>query len=275
MGLLIAIEGDDYVGKTTVAVPGLRATLSDCGFPVLVSREPGGSPEAEQIRQEIFTKAHDGTSSQEELARLFNKARRIHLEQVIKPFLGERKEKQGVVILDRYLDSTRVYQGLEGKLPLDTIYELEKEFVGGYFPDLTFILYFPKEKMKKMMQIRQQLAEEELGSEHRDKTVWDDSALEVHEKRQEYYLQLEELAKKHGEKRYFNFIDATLSPFEIIQKLTVRTGEFLNGSDALTLPSNFITAVTNSLNKLRASLFYIQLERQWKKQQVMMEKQGV
>jgi dTMP kinase len=274
MGLLIAIEGDDYVGKTTVAVPGLRATLSDCGFPVLVSREPGGSPEAEQIRQEIFTKAQ-GETSQEELARLFNKARRIHLEQVIKPFLGEQKEKQGVVILDRYMDSTRVYQGLEGKLPMETIYELEKEFVGGYFPDLTFILYFPKEKMRKMMQIRQQLAEEELGSEHRDKTVWDESTIEVHEKRQEYYLQLEELAKKHGERRYFNFIDASLSPFEIIQKLTVRTGEFLNGSEALALPNNFISAVTNSLNKLRASLFFIQLERQWKKQQALLEKQGV
>lgn len=274
MGLLIAIEGDDYVGKTTVAVPGLRATLSDCGFPVLVSREPGGSPEAEQIRQEIFTKAQ-GETSQEELARLFNRARAIHLQQVIKPFLGERKEKQGVVILDRYLDSTRVYQGMEGKLPMETIYELEKEFVDGFFPDITFVLYFPKEKLRQLMSIRQQLAAEEMGSDHRDKTVWDDSAMEIHEKRQEYYLKLEELAKKHGEKRVIHFIDASLSPFEIIQKLTVRTGEYLNGSTALNLPVNFISAVTNSLNKLRASLFYIQLERQWKKQQVLLEKQGV
>lgn len=194
MGLLITVEGGDFVGKTSLAVPGLHAVLTDCGFPVITSREPGGSPEGEEIRNQIFARVKED-APQIELAKLFNKARRLHLEQVIIPFLGAKKEKHGVVILDRYLDSTRVYQGLEGRLPLKKIYALEDEFVDGFLPDITFVLYFPEAHIKELIQIRKKLSEnEKVKTQHaRAHTPWDEASLEEYKKRQEYHWKLQEL----------------------------------------------------------------------------------
>ncbi|MCX7996903.1 MAG: dTMP kinase [Patescibacteria group bacterium] len=264
MGLLITIEGGEYVGKTTLAIPGLLSLLESCGIPVLSSREPGGTPEGERIRNEIFRKVADG-ANEKELAILFNKARRIHLDTVIIPFLGKHKEKNAVVLLDRYLDSTRVYQGLEGKLGLETIYELEREFVDGYLPDLTFILYFPDTMIEKLITARRMITSPVSGD--RSHTAWDDVPPATHRKRQEWYLSLAELAKKNGETRVFELVDASLPPGTVIGQIARKTLQYIMSHSCLNIPRNFTSCFEDALNAFRASPLHIKLDRQWKRQQ--------
>ncbi len=139
MGLLITVEGGEFTGKSSLVIPTLYNILNRCGYETLKSREPGGTSRGEQIRQKIFDRLKEG-ASQEELARLFNESRLIHLEEVIKPFLGQKKENNRVVVLDRYIDSTIVHQGLEGCASLKELKNLEQQTIGNYDPDLTFLL---------------------------------------------------------------------------------------------------------------------------------------
>lgn len=260
MGLLITIEGGEFVGKSAVGVPGLEWVLREAGYDVRSSREPGGSPEAEAIRNEIFAKAEQKTTP-DELALLFNKARRIHLEQVIKPFLGKHKEKDGIMILDRYLDSTRVYQGLEGRLPMERIYELEAEFVDDYLPDITFILYFPPDHFNALLKARQQLVETSRN-DHRSITTWDEMDADKQRTRQEYYFRIEELAKKRNEKRYFYPIDASRSPLEVVGGMITKVKPLL--------PDSSHHDISGAFKKLEDAPVLMFQQRQWKKQQQLL-----
>lgn len=210
MGLFITVEGGEYTGKTSVVVPGLARFFKKKGIPVLVSREPGGTPKAEAIRQTIFQKMAEGVP-QDKLAALFMQARQNHLKEKVVPFLGEKKERRGVVILDRFIDSTRVYQGLEGGVALDKIRALEKKYVGGYFPDITIILYFPDDVFSKVLNTRMRKT--------RQTTAWDNHALEIQRQRQKYYLTLPELAKQWGEERLFIPIDASKTKEAVSSKV--------------------------------------------------------
>lgn len=263
MGLLITIEGGEFVGKTSVALPGLHKILEDCGLRVLSSREPGGTPAGEKIREEIFQKAARGASA-DEMALLFNKARRIHLDTVIKPFLGEKKEKDAIVLLDRYLDSTRVYQGLESALGLETVYRYEREFVEGYLPDLTFVLFFPEEIIDKMIAVRRKLAAEESGT--RANTSWDEVSIDEHRMRQQRYLSLAAIAKDRGEQRQFRHIDASRQPLAVITDMAKHTRDAILSS-GMALPPGFGARFQSALSGLGASPLYTHLERQWKRQQ--------
>jgi len=209
MGLFITIEGGEYTGKTSVVIPGLTSKLKELGITVETSREPGGTVEAEKIRAEIFRKSASGAKASE-LAELFNIARKLHLHEKIIPFLGKKKEESRVLILDRYLDSTRVYQGLEGGVPLETIYKLEDSYIDNYFPDLTLILYFPLDRFDDVFEKRTQT--------EREKTTWDSDSLDKHKKRQEFYLQLPQIAKSQGENRSFLLIDASKDKNEVVDE---------------------------------------------------------
>ncbi|MDO8497489.1 MAG: dTMP kinase [bacterium] len=215
MGLLITVEGGEYVGKTSVAVPGLKLLLEKAGVEVLTSREPGGTAAGEEMRQLIFQKHKDGAPP-EELALLFNKARKVHLESTVIPFLGKKKEKHTIVILDRYLDSTRIYQGLLEKVPMEHIHALEKEYVQNYLPDLTFILYFPETLFAKTFLNRKHKTEE---SGERHANTWDEEKLATHLKRQQLYLQLPEVAEKWHEKRSFASINASQRPIDVVSEM--------------------------------------------------------
>lgn len=230
MGYLITIEGGEYVGKTSVAIPAVVSFFKKSGFNTITSREPGGTPQGEAIRAEIFSKLEKGASPLQ-LAKLFNKARKIHINEVIIPHLGKYKEKNAVVILDRYLDSTRVYQGLEGGVNLDLIHKLEEKYVGSYFPDLTIILYFPERVFEKTLTARMK---NDKGT--RDHTGWDKSQIADHLKRQQNYLSLPALAKKRKEYRQFIIVDASNSQQEVAKscidscKALLPTSEVGNGS---------------------------------------------
>lgn len=138
-GKFITFEGGEGTGKSTQA-PLLAKRLSGIGIGVLLTREPGGSPGAEIIRHVLLSGAAKRLGLNAE-ALLFAAARADHLDTVIKPALRSGKW----VVCDRFIDSTRAYQGIVGNVGLPFIKGLEKLTVGDSKPDLTFILDLPAE----------------------------------------------------------------------------------------------------------------------------------
>jgi dTMP kinase len=135
-GFFISFEGIDGSGKSTQARL-LQDMLRAQGRPVHLSREPGGSPGAEDIRALVLNGAGDRWSPDCELL-LFTAARRDHLEKTIRPRLAAGE----VVICDRFADSTRVYQGItRGNLraKVDQLHDL----MIGIEPDLTVLIDLP------------------------------------------------------------------------------------------------------------------------------------
>jgi len=105
-GLFITFEGIDGSGKSTQAKI-LVERLQGHGFEVIHTREPGGSPGAEEIRALVLEGDPDRWSAETEIL-LFTAARRDHLEKIIQPALNSGK----IVVCDRFADSTRMYQGI-------------------------------------------------------------------------------------------------------------------------------------------------------------------
>ena len=132
-GLFISLEGIDGSGKSTQAQL-LAEALRQAGHDVLLTREPGGSPGAEEIRALVLQGDPDRWSAETEIL-LFTAARRDHMERVIQPAL----EAGQIVICDRFADSTRMYQGLSrGDLRklVDDLHDL----MIGREPDLTVLI---------------------------------------------------------------------------------------------------------------------------------------
>jgi dTMP kinase len=138
-GSFITFEGGEGAGKSTQAAT-LAKKLATMGIGIVVTREPGGSPGAEIIRHVVLSGAAKPLGAEVETI-LFAAARADHLETLIKPSLAASKW----VICDRFLDSTRVYQGVLGHVDRPFIKGLEKVTVGDTLPDLTFILDVPAE----------------------------------------------------------------------------------------------------------------------------------
>jgi dTMP kinase len=133
-GKFITFEGGEGAGKSTQAGL-LAARLKALGIEVVLTREPGGSAGAEIIRHVILSGAAKPLGPEVE-AVLFAAARADHLDQVIRPAL----ERGSWVVCDRFVDSTRVYQGALGKVDPRILRGLERVTVGDAVPDLTVIL---------------------------------------------------------------------------------------------------------------------------------------
>jgi dTMP kinase len=134
-GYFITLEGGEGVGKSTL-IKGIVSWLNSRSIKALQTREPGGTPIANEIRR-IFKDppAGDEITSETE-ALLVSAARSQHVSKVIQPAL-----KNGQwVISDRFADSTRVYQGLFGGVPMNELENLIKFSTGGLEPHLTFLL---------------------------------------------------------------------------------------------------------------------------------------
>jgi dTMP kinase len=136
-GRFITLEGGEGAGKSTQAQM-LAAHLQSIGLHVLLTREPGGSPGAEIIRQVLLTGAAKPLGAETE-AVLFAAAREDHVKWAIEPALAAGKW----VVCDRFADSTRVYQGALGKVDARFIKGLERVSIGDLAPDITLILDLP------------------------------------------------------------------------------------------------------------------------------------
>lgn len=132
-GRFITFEGIDGSGKSTQARR-LAETLDAQGNDVVLTREPGGSPGAEEIRRLVLEGDPDRWSAETEIL-LFTAARRDHLERTIEPALAAGK----IVICDRFADSTRMYQGLSRGDQRDLVDKLHTLMIGRE-PDLTILI---------------------------------------------------------------------------------------------------------------------------------------
>lgn len=133
-GKFITFEGGEGVGKST-QVKILAEKLSDKGIDVVLTREPGGSDGAEEIRALLVKGGTDKWQPMTE-ALLHNAARAEHLEKTVKPALKAGKW----VISDRYADSTIAYQGYGQGVKIKTLLDLHNLSTGDFWPDLTIIL---------------------------------------------------------------------------------------------------------------------------------------
>jgi len=138
-GRFITFEGGEGTGKSTHAAQ-LAQRLGSLGIGVVLTREPGGSPGAEAIRHVLLSGVTKPLGSAAE-AILFAAARDDHVRHTIEPALA----RGSWVVCDRFIDSTRVYQGTLGHLDPKLISALERLTVGELRPDLTFILDVPAE----------------------------------------------------------------------------------------------------------------------------------
>jgi dTMP kinase len=138
-GLFITLEGPEGAGKSTNREY-LAERLRAEGIEVLLTREPGGTPLAERIREVLLTPGDEVMNADTELLLVFA-ARAQHLAEVIRPALAK-----GVVVLcDRFTDSTYAYQGGGRGLSLERITTLETFVQGDLRPDLTLVFDLPVE----------------------------------------------------------------------------------------------------------------------------------
>lgn len=133
-GRFITLEGGEGTGKST-QVRLLAGGLSERGRPAIATREPGGAPGAEEIRNLLVTGTTDRWSPTAELL-MMNAARDDHLRNTIRPAL----DNGTWVVCDRFADSSRAYQGIVGGVDLRLVDAVERAVVGDTVPDLTIVL---------------------------------------------------------------------------------------------------------------------------------------
>ncbi|TLG71574.1 dTMP kinase [Methylocystis sp. B8] len=137
IGRFITFEGGEGVGKST-QLARLAEHLRECGFEVVTTREPGGTPKAERLRNFLLSGRAAPLGPLAEAA-LFSAARADHVESLIAPALN----RGAWVLCDRFADSTRAYQGARGGVDAKTLALLERAAVGETRPDLTIVLDLP------------------------------------------------------------------------------------------------------------------------------------
>ena len=138
-GLFITFEGTDGAGKTT-QIQRLSTDLRRTGYDVCLTREPGGTPISEQIRDMLLNPDHGEMAATTELL-LYAASRAQHVSEVIRPALEVGK----IVISSRFADAMVVYQGYGRGLDLERIHHLNRIATDGLTPDVTFVLDLPVE----------------------------------------------------------------------------------------------------------------------------------
>jgi dTMP kinase len=133
-GMFISLEGSEGVGKST-SLNYIKQYIESLGHRVVVTREPGGTPLAEEIRELLLSKRDESVEINTELLLMFA-ARCQHVEQVIKPALN----KGHWVICDRFVDASYAYQGGGRGISVEKIKALDEWCLQGFSPDLTILL---------------------------------------------------------------------------------------------------------------------------------------
>jgi len=205
-GVFITLEGPDGCGKTC-QIPDLVKYLHKNGYEVVSTREPGGTPISEQIRDVIMSMSNKGMHPRTEIL-LFQAARAQHVEQVIRPALADGK----IVVCDRFTDSTLAYQGYGHQTDLSNLRLIVDFATAKLRPDLTIYLDLD--------------AEEGLRRRQKGGGEWnrlDDYDLDFHRRVREGYLKLIE----QDPSRWF-LIDARQSINDIQRQIRKIVLDYLN-----------------------------------------------
>ena len=192
--MFITFEGGEGSGKTS-AMNYIEETLKSLGYEIVRTREPGGTPIAEEIRNVILDRSHTAMDGRTE-ALLYAASRRQHLVEKIWPALKEGK----IVLCDRYLDSSLAYQGGARGIGIENVLEVNMFATEGTFPDLTLLFDItPEQGLERI-------------NKNKDREVnrLDLEKLEFHHKVRENFLFL---ANKYKER--FVIVDASKSVKEV------------------------------------------------------------
>ena len=193
--MFITIEGTEGSGKTTVAKE-LAKLLKENGHDVVHTREPGGTPISESIRNVILDRSHTSMDGRTE-ALLYAASRRQHLVEKIWPALKEGK----VVLCDRFLDSSLAYQGYARGLGYDEVLNINLFATENTYPDLTlFFVIKPEDGLQRIAK-----------NKNREVNRLDLEKLPFHQKVYDAFM---ELTKKFPER--FVIIDASKTLPEVI-----------------------------------------------------------
>lgn len=196
-GYLISLEGGEGAGKTSV-LEKLIALLDEKHIEYITTREPGGVSISEQIRNVILDKNNTEMDGRTE-ALLFAAARRQHLIQKVIPALEAGK----IVIMDRYVDSSLVYQGYVRGISIDEVFTLNQFAIEGLLPDLT--LYFDLDPIIGLNRINK--------DKDREINRLDLESTKFHEQVREGYLKLVEKFDR------IEVIDAEKNPNEVFDQV--------------------------------------------------------
>ena len=173
-GLFITLEGPEGSGKTTAALR-IVDTLKTLGYEVVYTREPGGIEIAEQIRQVILDPKNTAMDAKTE-ALLYAASRRQHLVEKVMPALQTDK----IVLCDRFVDSSLVYQGMGRNLGIETVYQMNLFAIEDVMPDLT--IFFDVEPTVGLARI--------AADNTREVNRLDMETIEFHQKVYEGYLEV-------------------------------------------------------------------------------------
>ena len=189
-GLFISFEGGEGVGKST-QIELLKTSLTKKNLNVLSTREPGGTKEGELIRKFLVSGEISSWDSYSE-SLLFNALRREHINKIINPSLF----KGDIVLCDRFIDSTIVYQGVGGGINQTLLLSLHKNFCYDLYPDITFFLSLdPKVGLDRT-----------LSRKNKTENRFENMGLSYHQKIQDGFKALSD----KNNKRFFE-INAELS----------------------------------------------------------------
>ena len=192
--MFITLEGPEGSGNTTAVEVAVKR-LQEMGYEIVRTREPGGTPIAEQIRNVILDKANTKMDPRTE-ALLYAASRRQHLVEKVWPALKEGK----IVICDRYLDSSLAYQGGARGLGIDNILNINLFATENTWPDLTLLFDIkPEDGLKRI-----------AANANREVNRLDLEKIEFHQKVRDSFLYL---AKRYPER--FIVIDASKSKEEV------------------------------------------------------------
>ena len=197
-GLFISFEGGEGVGKST-QIELLKTSLTKKNINVLSTREPGGTKEGELIRKFLVSGEINSWDSYSE-SLIFNALRREHINKIIKPSLF----KGDIVLCDRFIDSTIVYQGVGGAINETLLLSLHKNFCYDLYPDITFFLSLdPKVGLDRT-----------LSRNNKTENRFENMGLSYHQKIQDGFKALSD----KNNKRFFE-INAELSVEKISNQI--------------------------------------------------------
>ena len=197
-GLFISFEGGEGVGKST-QIELLKTSLTKNNINVLSTREPGGTKEGELIRKFLVSGEINSWDSYSE-SLIFNALRREHINKIINPSLF----KGDIVLCDRFIDSTIVYQGVGGAINETLLLSLHKNFCYDLYPDITFFLSLdPKVGLDRT-----------LSRNNKTENRFENMGLSYHQKIQDGFKALSD----KNNKRFFE-INAELSVEKISNQI--------------------------------------------------------